>query len=96
MRVAARIDKNQPEIVSAFRKFGWSVLHLHTIGKGCPDILVSKNHQSILVEIKDGSKCPSAQALTPDEQDFHAGWQGRVVVINGIDGVINLNKELTA
>jgi hypothetical protein len=40
MRRIARVDKNQAEIVSALRKAGARVLHLHQHGEGCPDILV--------------------------------------------------------
>ena len=40
MRRASRIDKNQPMIVEALRAEGASVVHLHQLGKGIPDLLV--------------------------------------------------------
>ncbi len=88
MRTRARVDKNQPEIVAAFRKLGYSVLHLHQIGKGCPDLLVAKDGVSTLVEVKDGDKPPSARKLTPDEREFHDTWRGNIVIINSVDEVL--------
>ena len=78
MRTAARIDLNQPEIVAALRKIGATVQHLHTIGAGCPDILVGYRGQNILMEIKMPGK---AYQLTPDEFLWHAAWQGSVWVV---------------
>lgn len=71
MRVAARVDANQSEIVKALRKAGAKVQPIHTIGKGCPDIIVAHNGRWYTAEIKDGNKPPSAQKLTPDEQAWH-------------------------
>lgn len=94
MRRAAKVDSNQTEIVAAFRKFGCSVLPLHTVGGGCPDICVGKNRKSVLVEIKDGSKVKSARELTKDEQKFHGSWLGSLCIVEGLDDVIALVKAL--
>ena len=40
MRRAARIDRNQSEIVEALRKLGASVQPLHGAHDGIPDLLV--------------------------------------------------------
>lgn len=71
MRRAARVDRNQPEIVQALRQVGAFVQPLHTIGGGCPDILVGYRDVWHLMEIKDGLKPPSARALTADELRWH-------------------------
>ena len=47
MRRIARVDRNQAEIVQALRSMGATVQHLHTIGKGCPDILVGFGGKTI-------------------------------------------------
>ena len=94
MRHAARIDTNQQEIVAAFRKLGCSVLLLHTVGGGCPDIAVGKNRKTVLVEIKDGNKTASRQQLTKDEQKFHAEWLGSLFVVKNISDVIALVQGL--
>jgi len=94
MRRAAKVDRNHGEIVEAFRKLGCSVLPLHTVGGGCPDIAVGKNRKTVLVEIKDGTKPPSARALTKDEEKFHGDWQGSLFVVESISDAIALVKGL--
>jgi|GEM_PF-5567154 len=60
MRRSARIDRNQPEIVEALRKLGASVQPLHTAHDGIPDLLVGYQGRNFLLEVKDGTKPPSA------------------------------------
>lgn len=77
---AARVDANQKEIVKALRDNGCTVQHLHSIGKGCPDLLVGYSHNgkpyNLLMEVKDkGGK------LTPEQIIWHAGWRGQVAVV---------------
>jgi hypothetical protein len=68
MRYAARVDKNQSEIVSALRAAGAYVWII-----GLPvDLLVGYNNHTYLVEIKDGPK----KALTRLQQDFFGNWAG--------------------
>ena len=74
MRRAARVDRNQTEVVEALRQAGCRVQPLHMIGKGCPDILVGRDGRLVLMEIKDGEKPPSARKLTEDEAAWHALW----------------------
>lgn len=82
MRRAARVDRNQPEIVKTFRSLGATVQPLHTIGKGCPDIVVGYRGRNYLVEIKDGTLPPSKRALTSDELMWHATWEGHVCIVD--------------
>lgn len=83
MRRAAKTDANQAAIVSALRQVGCSVLPLHAVGKGCPDLLVASAPygEMVLIEVKDGNKPPSARKLTPDQVEFHASWRGRIAVV---------------
>ena len=60
MRRAARIDRNQPEIVEALRKLGASVQPLHTVHDSVPDLLIGYQGRNFLLEVKDGTKPPSA------------------------------------
>jgi hypothetical protein len=71
MRTAARVDANQSAIVKALRSAGAFVQQLHTIGDGCPDLLVGYRGKWHLIECKDGDKPPSARKLTPDEKEWH-------------------------
>lgn len=87
---AAKIDANQPEIVSAMRKAGASVQHLHSVGQGCPDLLCAVAGRAFLVEIKDGSKPASKQKLTPDQIEWHSGWKSQVHIVNSVDAALGV------
>ena len=90
----ARVDDNQPEIVKAFRSLGWIVAHTHMVGSGFPDLVCSKGGITLLVEIKDGSKPPSARKLTIKEQEFHSTWQGHLAIIESVDDVFAIHRSL--
>ena len=75
MRRAARVDDNQMEIVRAMRAVG-AIVRVITQGDGLPDLLVGYNGHTILMEIKDGNKPPSARKLTDNEQKFFDEWKG--------------------
>lgn len=75
-RYLCKADANQPEIVKAIRAMGGTVLHMHTLGKGAPDIAVGYGGITMFAEIKDGDK-----KLTPDKQEFHNTWTGGVYLI---------------
>ena len=89
-RRAARTDDNQPEVVKEFRRLGWYVLIISQL-KNCCDIMVSKGGVTIAIEIKDGSKPPSARKLSKGEQEFKDNWLGRWELVESIDDVININ-----
>lgn len=78
MRLAARVDATQKEIVSALRKAGYRVLHLHTLGRGVPDLLIGSPHvrRMWLLECK-----VKGGTLTPDQVVFHDEWRGLVHVV---------------
>lgn len=82
---AARIDRNQPEIVAALRAAGATVEPLHTVGDGCPDLLVGFRRANHLLEVKDGSKPPSARELTAPQIRWHIEWRGYVTVVTSVD-----------
>jgi len=86
---SARADKNQPEIVDAFKSYGASVQHLHKVGEGCPDILVGYNGRSFPVEIKYGTG-----KLNDRQIRWHNEWNGDVYVVRSVEDVSNLMEEL--
>lgn len=95
---AKKIDANQNEIVEVLRKAGLSVAITSMVGNGFPDLVVSgaawhertgKYWKTILVEIKDGDKPPSARKLTPDEKKFHDMWRGYIVIAERATDVLN-------
>ena len=92
MRRAAKIDANQPEIVKALRSAGCWVLSLAAIGEGVPDLLVTEPvypYRLHFLEVKDGSKPPSARKLTPDQEAFHAKFPGHIHVVKSIDEALS-------
>lgn len=92
MRIC-RTDRNQAEIVDALRKVGCAVAHTHMVGNGFPDIVVSRDGKTYLLEIKDGTKPPSRRGLTPDEQRFHIEWRAPVHIVYSIDDAIKVVLE---
>ena len=90
MRRAARIDRNQPEIVEALRKLGATVQPLHTAADGIPDLLVGYQGRNFLIEIKDGTKPPSARKLTPCQVSWHDDWAGQTAVVVSAEEAIKL------
>lgn len=83
-----RIDVNQNEIVAAFRKLGFSVLVMSSLGKGAPDIAVGRHGKNFFFEIKDGKKSPSQQKLTEAEEKFKKNWLGHYQIIRSVDEVM--------
>jgi len=93
VRLRARIDANQPEIVKGLRDTGHSVAITSAVGKGFPDIIVGRNGITLPMEIKDGSLPPSKQKLTKDEQQWHDEWKGSAAVVHNLDEAIEaMNK----
>jgi hypothetical protein len=90
MRRAARIDRNQPEIVEALRKLGASVQPLHSAHDGIPDLLVGYQGANFLLEVKDGTKIPSKQRLTPCQVEWHNAWSGQAAVVASAEEAIAL------
>ena len=86
MRIAARVDSNQKEIVTALRKLGYSVLHTHQL-KNCFDILVGYKGKNYAFEIKDEKKPPSQKKLTKGEKIFFDGWKGQVNKVETIEEI---------
>lgn len=93
-RLAAKVDANQPEIVDAFRKLGCSVLIISQL-KNCCDLIVSKG-QTAAIEIKDGSLPKSKRQLTEGEMDFMHSWKGLYFIVESLDDVLRVVKELEA
>lgn len=88
---AKKIDANQPEIVAALRKVGAVVHSLAGVGEGVPDILCGYKKSTYLLEIKDGSKPPSARQLTHDQILWHVEWCGGPLCV-----VHNVEEALAA
>ena len=85
-RAAYRVDANQPLIVQALRAVGATVQHLHTVGDGCPDLLVGYQGVNYLMEIK---RTPRSR-MTDDERTWHEAWRGTVFVVTSPEQAIEI------
>ena len=76
MRLKARVDLNQREIVAKLRELGYTVLHLHQVGKDAPDLLIGYEGIDRLVELKsDKGK------LSIGQEGFIESWRGAPVIV---------------
>lgn len=83
-RYAARVDRNQPEIVAQLRGVpGVTVFPTHCTGNGFPDIVVGYRGASFLYEIK-----MPGEKLTEKEVKFHEGWMGHVMIAYCVEDIL--------
>ena len=89
MRRAARRDANEGDIIKAMRAEGAYVKQIND--EGLFDLLVSYRGETLMVEVKDGAKPPSARRLTDAEQKFHDEWPGSdLYIVNSVEEAIAL------
>jgi len=80
---AARVDRNQEEIITALQRTGWAVERI----RQPTDLLIAKAGRMLLCEVKDGPKAK----LRPSQQRIIArGFP--VIVIRSLDDVERLNQ----
>jgi hypothetical protein len=68
-----RKDDNHDEIKEEFERLGAGVKDVHSL-PDFVDIIVTYQDSTVMVEIKDGAKPPSARKVTPGEQKFSDYW----------------------
>lgn len=85
MRIRGRTDANQQEVARYLRSLGMSVHIASNAGGGFPDLVVGFRGVTCLLEVKDGSKTPSARVLTAAQEEWHATWAGHVEVCATIE-----------
>lgn len=84
--VIRRVDANQVQIVKELREAGYSVIDIHVIGGGVPDLIVAQQGgRTILVEIKASWR----KNLTDDERDFFMAWRGDKIVATSAKEIID-------
>jgi hypothetical protein len=89
MRRAARRDNGEHDIIKAMRSEGAFVKVIND--EGTFDLLCWYNGRTLLLEIKNGSKPPSARRLTPAEQKFHDEWPGdNLYIANSVEEALAL------
>jgi hypothetical protein len=91
MRRAARRDAGESDIIKAVRACGGYVKSIND--EGTFDLLVWYRGYTMLWEVKDGTKPPSARRLTDAEQKFHDEWPGdNLHIVNSVDEALALLK----
>jgi hypothetical protein len=96
MRRAARRDANETEIIKALRECGAYVKVIND--EGLFDLLVAYTGPSgfehtLLFEVKDGAKPPSARRLTDAEAKFHNEWPlSNLFIVNSAEDAVALLK----
>lgn len=72
-------DGTHAPIVRALRAAGRSVLELHRVGGGCPDLLVGWGRaRMVLLEVKDPA---GRDRIEPSQERFAREWRGTPVVV---------------
>lgn len=89
MRYARKVDANHSAIRDGLRARGYEVFDLSAAGKGVPDLAVKigfgKPH---FLEVKDGAKVKSAQALTAEQEVWHSFAHAITSKVNSLDEAI--------
>lgn len=79
MRLRAKPDANQKEIIEKLRKCrDISVRSIHSLGDGIPDILVGYRRKNFIFEIKNTEY---SGKLTSLEQKFKDEWHGQLAKV---------------
>ena len=78
-RFARKKDANHNTLTAVFEALGCRVMDTSRLGGGAPDAIVQFGGMTMLIEIKDGSKPPSARKLTPAEEAAHSKMMIRTV-----------------
>jgi hypothetical protein len=90
-RAPARKDANHREIVDGLLARGYTVLELHAVGGGVPDILVGGRGCNVLMEIKNPArrtKGDNAIKTLERQRKWRAAWRGPVVQIETLEQAV--------
>ena len=60
---------------------GQAVSNWGVSGRRIPDLMVGYRRKTKLLEVKDGTKPPSARELTADQINWHMDWRGEPVQV---------------
>lgn len=93
MPYARKVDANHKAIADALRRVGFEVVDFSSMGRGVPDLWACKAGRAIWIEVKDGSKAKSRQALTEAQQHFREKCQRQgvqVVTVTSVDEAVRL------
>lgn len=81
MRYAARTDDNQAMLIATLEHCGYSVLPLHRVGGGAPDMLCGFGGQQLLVEIKSRNTRYGRAGLQDHQREWADAWRGAPPIV---------------
>lgn len=88
MRKIAKTDKNQAEIVQGLKAACRSVVLLHQVGGGIPDLLVGFQGKMWLMEVKS-----EKGKLNDLQLEFFETWRGpRPVVVRNLEDALEATR----
>ena len=90
-----RVDANHHEVIGWYEQLYCSVVDLHEVGFGCPDLLVGCAGRSELVEVKS-----EHGQLEPSQITFNKTWRGNKVVVvcthaDVLNHVLNIRERVS-
>lgn len=80
-------DANAPAIIAALKRCGATMIDMHALGGGVPDIAVGYQGRTVLMEIKARPKATNA-GVRDRQETFARDWRG--------DPVVTVRSELEA
>lgn len=90
-----RVDGNHKEVLDGLREWGAAAFSTAAVGGGFPDIVASYAGRTVLFEVKDPAKPPSARKLTADEISFRNTWKGSVyTVLTSFEACQHMRNEV--
>lgn len=84
-----RKDANHSSITRTLEKLGCAVADLSRVGEGCPDLLVSRDGEQVLAEIKTATGKP-----TKPQKEFARAWQGEIRTVRNEEDALILASWL--
>lgn len=84
----AKIDSTHKEIVEALRKGGCGVQSLAPVGKGCPDLLVSRRGRWYVVEVKT-----KKGKLRETQERWHAQHGHSVYILRDAEDAVSFLQQ---
>jgi hypothetical protein len=83
----AKIDSNQPDIVTAFEGRGATVQSLARVGDNCPDLLIGIFGINIVAEVKSHPAGTVAGEPSEGQAEWIKNWRGLAVVVRSLEDV---------
>lgn len=83
-------DSNQDAIVEALTSADATVIDLHKIKFGCPDILVGAVGKWHLMEIKNPDTAYGKAGLTKAQRAWHSAWRAPVHIVTTVEDALDV------